>query len=107
MANPTLATRCEATSDEPVVHMDEAARAAHQLQAHVMMAEHATAVGAREIRAALTEAGGDLRAVGQRFGLATNEILMILAYDITVTTTGEKSGRTASGVFEALALDKK
>ena len=55
-----------------------------------------------DIRRAMAESGGDLRAVGERFGMGSREILMILAYDVTITTTNEKTSSTASGVFDAL-----
>jgi hypothetical protein len=73
----------------------------------VVVQQHARAIGAADVRAVLGEVGGDLRAVGDRLGLATHEILMILAYDITVTSTQKKSQRTASGVFDTLIVDER
>lgn len=60
-----------------------------------------------DVRRALAAAGGDLRAVRQKFGLQTEELLMILAYDVTLTATGEKTLATASGVFDAIDDDKE
>lgn len=60
------------------------------------------AIGAPDVRAALAAAGGDLRAVGARFALSSEQLLMILAYDITVTTTTRKERSAATGVFAAI-----
>ncbi len=50
-----------------------------------------------DVRRALAASGGDLRAVGAELGLETRELLMILAYDVTVTATGQEDERIASG----------
>lgn len=55
-----------------------------------------------DVRRALADCGGDLRAVGEKLGLDTQDLLMILAYDVTITTTGAKGEQTASGVFDAI-----
>lgn len=65
----------------------------------------ARAVGRVEVRRLLAEHHGDLRAVGERLGLDTQQILMILAYDITVTSADTKERGTATDVFDAITAD--
>jgi hypothetical protein len=69
------------------------------------MGEPARSIGSAEVRRVLQDLGGDLRAAGEKLGLSTQEILMILAYDITVTATNNKTRGTATGVFEVLSRD--
>lgn len=66
------------------------------------MGEAARAIGSAEVRRVMHETGGDLRAAGEALGLSTQELLMILAYDITVTATNTKTRRVATGAFEAI-----
>src|SRR3990167_4435732 len=61
------------------------------------------------IRAALEESGGDLRSVGERFGIGTPELLLVLAYEVSVTATDRESLESVAGIFDAIdhALDRR
>ncbi len=66
------------------------------------MGEPARTIGSAEVRRVLHDLGGDLRAAGAQLGLSSQELLMILAYDITVTATQRKTRGTATGAFEKI-----
>jgi hypothetical protein len=55
-------------------------------------------IGRTEVRLAMHATGGDLRAVGAMLGLSTEEILTILAYDVTLTRMTAKTADELTGV---------
>jgi hypothetical protein len=59
-------------------------------------------VGRPEVRLAMRTTGGDLRAVGAMLGLSSEQILMILAYDVLDTRVAEKTGE-AIAALESMA----
>jgi hypothetical protein len=67
----------------------------------------ARSIGSAEVRRVLHDVGGDLRAAGDQLGLTSQELLMILAYDITVTATNNKTRGIATGVFDVLGRDSE
>lgn len=57
---------------------------------HRMDAPRSFTLGRAEVRLALRTTGGDLRAVGAMLGLTSEQILMILAFDVQVTRVPTK-----------------
>jgi hypothetical protein len=58
-------------------------------------------VGRPEVRLAMQTTGGDLRAVGAMLNLSTEQILMILAYDVLITRVAEKTDQAIAALEEA------